>query len=298
MLLILIMLLACGHINPPKRTVNTKKLAEFARLVNNVKMFAPTCQYPNGFVGPSKDTCISEGTGTGDGDMMKFGGLLCLARVESACELVRRSCDHNGKCWRSPARVNNDTEPTFSRDQWLGLLAYFIATKDIDLWNKVMAYHQSIGWKVCDENNFACDARVTHLSLTGRVSEYLGLGNPWKQFVTLDDLTMYLSARLAPNGYELELIVTKIFLRQVLDQYTPLLQSAAHTAMVRQPQNPWFAYVYEGISDKVLDLAISQIPRHNIPVKDQWSFEVANEEAPWNRTMIWEWIFLKNLMFD
>lgn len=291
--LLLLITLACAA-KPPKQIVTPEKLYNFYNKVKTVESWLPYCKYPDNFVGPSKETCVSEGTGTGDGDMMKFGGLLCLANVTSGCELVARSCEPNGRCWRSPARVNNDTPPTFSRDQFLGLMAYLIKTHDVTTASRVRNYHESIGGRVCDQNHMTCEYRITTTSLFVRVIDFLLKAQTHDNL--LDDLSLLASARFSPAGYELELVASTILLRQRMGQHTVTLQEAARILTEREPMNPFFWFVYHGISDKVLDIALAQIPDTSPERRYKWSFEVKNEEEPWRHSMGWEWVFLRGLL--
>src|SRR5688572_19190828 len=63
-------------------------------------------------------------------DMTLFSGLDCLAGETARCEDVRRAQGSDGRWWRSPEQVDSGRENSFSRDQTLGLLAYFLATND------------------------------------------------------------------------------------------------------------------------------------------------------------------------
>jgi hypothetical protein len=92
------------------------------------------------------------------GDALLFGGMLCLAGIQSGCQLVKEAQDSEGRWWRSPKhrvenfsdeRVAKDTitriyadsgfdenfldpytRDTFSHDQANGVHAYVLATND------------------------------------------------------------------------------------------------------------------------------------------------------------------------
>jgi hypothetical protein len=70
-----------------------------------------------------------QGGGPGVGDSVLFSAVLCYSGESWACESVRRSQGKNGRMWRSPQRVENDTEATFSRDHLLGTMLYMVTLK-------------------------------------------------------------------------------------------------------------------------------------------------------------------------
>ncbi len=70
-----------------------------------------------------------KGGGSGVGDSVLFSAILCYSGEDWAGESVRRSQGADGRMWRAPQRVNQDSEPTFSRDHLLGALLYMVTLK-------------------------------------------------------------------------------------------------------------------------------------------------------------------------
>jgi len=71
-----------------------------------------------------------QGGGPGVGDSVLFSAILYYSGETWAGESVRRSQGEDGRMWRSPQRVERDTEPTFSRDHLLGVLLYMVVCKN------------------------------------------------------------------------------------------------------------------------------------------------------------------------
>lgn len=87
-----------------------------------------------------------------DGDSVMFNALLCRAGVESGCNAVRLSQDHDGRFWRSPnKRAERPAEATglekgqtsFSGDHATGLMVYFGHTQDAEAFRRWIAWINS-----------------------------------------------------------------------------------------------------------------------------------------------------------
>ena len=92
MLVLFMFLTACGTSTPDDPESNSRD-GEVKTRVDSVREWLPYCNYPNGFRGVSKDTCKSEGNGSGDGDIAAYAGWLCFSGEEIGCETVKRSFD-------------------------------------------------------------------------------------------------------------------------------------------------------------------------------------------------------------
>src|SRR5262245_41908479 len=55
---------------------------------------------------------------------MLWAGLLCAAGERAQCDAIRASQTTDGRLWRSPSRVNVQTQNSSSRDMLLGFLHY------------------------------------------------------------------------------------------------------------------------------------------------------------------------------
>ena len=108
-LLLALMVTACGSCGSAAKTSPSEKmLADVSARIAKLAPSAPVCQ---GTV--SKANCDQ-------GDTTLYAGLLCLSGNKIGCETVKHSISENGKVWRSPKAVNNDTPNSSSRDMLLG----------------------------------------------------------------------------------------------------------------------------------------------------------------------------------
>jgi len=288
----LIFLLGCG-IQVPTNKISQENIYKLQKKNQYLIKKAPTCHYPD-FIGPSKDTCkTGPNKGTGDGDMMLYGGLLCLSGYDPGCELVKRSCDSES-CFRSPARVNNDEPPTFSRDMLVGVFAYTVKTGDVSL-AKLLMNKVKITGKLC-ESAFYCDLRPSVAGLFYDVMSRFGEKTHilFKMASLIDDEILYFSSKINPVGYTMELIATQVLLSQRLQTYSSTHSDALEVLIERWPSNPYFHFVKHRADDTFTEDILMRIPVDRPKHADSWSFQTGNEE----RSMLWEWVYLTNLMLE
>lgn len=133
------------------------------------------------------------------GDMVFTAGLSCLAAVlaedtETAsrrCSDVALSQDASGRFWRGPSLIGVPYDPSFSRDQFRGVLAYHLAygkvSKDIvdreEAWNSAKRYQDWIAshnGKLCTDDTRTCEFTVGTENLAFNV---------WRQFDALPEET-------------------------------------------------------------------------------------------------------------
>lgn len=289
-LVLLGLLIACGRKAPQQDEPKTRDQLLNER-IQKVEANLPYCDYPNNFRGVSKGNCD-------DGDIMMYSGLLCLSGEEIGHQTVLRSVDETGRAWRSPRRINNEPEGnSFSRDMLSGMLGCIIKHKDKELAQRFWAYTQSIGGKLCpDATDNKCTMLPTTLGLLKQVWTYIGLEptTAMKLGGVIDDIGL-LAQSQTRDGYELDLSVIHIFLRQRMDTYNSVLKKAAQIASERQPENPWFELVYNGKTEKFIDLFLAQAPEEKPLRQFQWSITRNTAEQSWKDSMGWEFKFLYNL---
>lgn len=297
--LLSVLLISCGTSTPDAPEKNDRDPEVKAR-VESIREWLPYCKYPNDFIGVSKDTCVSEGTGRGDGDIVAYAGWLCFSGEELGCETVRRSIDTQCRVWRSPGRIGVDTNDSFSRDMLLGLLGYFVKTKDTARASCWMDYVESIGNKLCpDATDNKCNLTTPTWGTLKEVWNYLKLTPTTNMKLNglIDDEAVYLQALTQETGYGMELTAFQIYLRQYMGTYTQSLKKAAETLVKRQPQNPFFEFVYRGKTERFISLLLKQAPNERPNQRYQWSITRDTNEQAWKDSMGWEWVYLYNLGF-
>jgi hypothetical protein len=294
LLILLITILGCARAVPVGGRVSESTIANVETLIN--KDTLSTCK---GY--PSKESCKN-------GDSTLFNGLLCLSEPGTedpfkACESVKQSVDSNGRIWRAPSRVGIEGEDTASRDQFLGVMAYLVKTKDVELRKRIYNYLSSHSFQLCPTaSDNRCQLTPAMLGLfhfvwksvdNSKIPLPLLAGNIG------DDSALMVSAEAAPLGYQLHLVAIQLFIRQKANAYSDKAHMASITVLRRQPQNPFFYYLQNGPSDKLGELVIASVePNTKVPAgnADQWTWERDTKEKAQQDSMGWEYQFILNLL--
>ncbi len=275
---------ACGSCGTKaKPNPSEKMLAEVSAQVAKLEPFAPLCQ---GYI--SKANCDQ-------GDATLFAGLLCLSGNKVGCDTVKHSISDNGKVWRSPKAVNNDTPNSSSRDMFLGAMAYFVATKDTDGLERVSWYLKSTG-KICED---ATDGRC---NITPNIRDVLDQVRAFNSLATTQSRKGYsevlaFEANSAPEGYAMHLTAVELLILKSTGTWNKTLQFAADTLARRQGDNPFFEVLAHGKTQHYAELMLAQLPKATPDFMNQWSFERRTSEAAWSNSMLWEFIFVEGLNF-
>ena len=112
----------------------------------------------------------------------------------------------------------------------------------------------------------------------------------------LAELDDYLGSLTNDEGYSRHLAGVEVLLLQALGFNTPLVPATAKTLANKEPTNPFFVFLNEGSSSRVLDLILSECPAQPTDQpRFQWSWERAAKEQSWKRTMYWDCIFISRL---
>ena len=289
-LILLLLICSCGTktSNPPRDTTNVvQELGQFKQRVELIRAQLPLCQYTPDFVGVSKDTCLAEGTGSGDADTMLFAGLLCLSGESIGCETARLSFGANGQPHRSPARLD---EMDFSRDMLMGVMAYLVGTKDVETAQRFITWMYNNHRRLCFDS---CDMTPATWGTLGEVWKYLGLQptDDMKVGMYLDDLTEMAASYRNDVGYTLHLVAVHVFLRQATGSNTTTYARVAEILVQRDPTNPFFQWLHGELSTSI-KLALEQAQYQGS--KSEWTLERNHR----NNSVGWEWIFLYNIMLN
>lgn len=287
LILLFIFLLSCSKTPQQQQQASALELSGIEQRFQSYGSAFPYCKYPS-MDGVSKDTCTSEGTGSGDGDVMLWSGLLCLSGSPIGCDTARASFDISGKAHRSPGRLSDND---FSRDMFLGALAYFVGSRDT---TRAQMYLNTIhNGNVCLG---ACNLTYATWGAAAVVWRYLGLPltNEMKIGKQLDEIGT-LPGILVNEGYQLHLIMVTILLHQKTGTNHESWKKMAKMVYDKQPRNPFAAYLHLGKIQYVADITYLTMPLVPPQRRDQWVFERAPGED-WNRSMLWDWFFMYNLL--
>jgi hypothetical protein len=204
-------------------------------------------------------------------DMAIFSGMACLAGETARCDDVRKSQGPDGRWWRSPGLVGDDTKTeTFSRDQSKGVLAYLVATKDVEAAKRWQAYIESNNGKMCNvkkTKDNRCTITQGSSRLFGAVWGYLGLKpakwmnrgafiakfyDPIQAMVQADNFPMHLSAASAWIRLEIERRGGPI--REKVDK------KVLKILVRREPKNPYFVMLKNGPTNEVAEMILNKCP--------------------------------------
>ena len=279
-LILCLSLLACGNKQQPVNATQDM-LAEVHARVEAIRPYAPLCE---GFI--SKGNCDH-------GDATLYAGLLCLSGNKLGCDTARGSISESGKVWRSPKAVNNDTPNSSSRDMFLGAMAYFVGSKDVEALQRVSLYLKTTG-KICeDATDGRCNMTSNTRDLLDQVRAFNGLATTQSRKGYSEALA--LEANTAPDGYALHLIAVQLLILKRTGTWNNTLQFTAEVLCNRQSQNPLFEVLAHGKTEHYALVMLAQLPQKPPAQMTQWSFERRTSEAAWQNSMLWEFVFIDGL---
>lgn len=150
------------------------------------------------------------------GDSVSTTGAVLLFGGIGDFSVIDRSIEANGRPWRHPSYVQRDTNNSFSRDQFLGVLEATVASKNKAPLKRLLGYVSRTG-KLCpDATDNKCD-------LTPSVQTLLKYVTGQKVVVLereLDENTILAEVHTAPIGYRVYLTARKLRLIHVTGHST------------------------------------------------------------------------------
>jgi hypothetical protein len=267
--------------------------------------------FPCAIVTPSKKDCDPAENISPAGDMVLFNSLLCYSGYQKSCEAIKNSMEASGRWRRSPLHVNKpvvEGSGSFSKDQTLGLLLYFVVTNDSSgakKWFNWVKKFSSRSFprvlKVCEKNH--CTISPTLFSLMYKVWKKLGLSpsTNMKLFKgQTDESILIAQTKNIKPGYELHLkAVTSVLLNFLGRDLNRLNQ----TIYNKQKENPFYQYLIKKDFSKIkIDLLdkckVITSPDYINNRGHQWAWERDTKGKSWENSMSWDCIFMANLIID
>lgn len=305
-LVLLVLLLSCGRRDHAEQPAPPATRDLLVSRVAVASASGPTCSY--GTVSGAVPMKLKAGR-CDDGDGLLWSGILCSVDTErfaSSCGYVRAAVGQDGRVWRAPSRPSADVQWTnsFSRDMAVGLLLYVQRTRDVTSLHKWASFVREHEGRMCGVGDhpldFAtdtrCDSGPTIRGLARLVDPDLDWGHlPYLNAKTIL-LQLVASARTAPAGYPLHLIAQQlILLARAGESGSALWKDTAASLHNREQGNPLFALL-AGDENKAVELALAQLPSIRPANPSQWSFERATSQEAWKESMLWEFVWLADLM--
>ncbi len=270
---------------------------------------------------PSK---TPDGATCDDRDVMLFAGLLCASGdsqwAHAACEAVAASEDANGEWWRSPRRVGVHSEDSgISNDLDIGVLLYVAKTHDgarLSAWrNFILANaidypnsgsnHLKLFRTCAGPASVSCSVFGDSWYLINATSKALGLPDVANPEIAIafghDSVWLPFLAGFIPDGYRLHNLAAQILLLQMIgagDRYT---NDAAKILAGRDPENPFYLWLYLRKDKKVQDLTEKYCPQFGAPAHEDrtewmWERSMSTVTATSPKTMYWECALMGNLL--
>lgn len=237
-----------------------------------------------------------------DGDSMLWAGLTVASGNNIPIVGIKQCQTPDGRLWRSPARVNNQSENSFSRDMSLGFILYFQATQDHEMADKWIAYiKKTKGLFPASESS---DTRHLVTPTLWWMMSYAGMKVPLIYRLTRGFYKTYTSLELlfTPSGYERHLKAVSELVLAIRDKKRDTV--FGNKLLASDPYNPFFAWL-AGVDDAViLDRAQSMHEAARSSDNgdgtygsgNQWAWERADHEGAYMDSMGWDFEFIYNLL--
>lgn len=316
----------------PQGPANPDQLKELENIVTPRLPRKPSVHIP-GYAYPSKAHPVRpNGMQYDDGDMALFGGLLCTAKIEEGCTLLRRSQSSTGQWWRSPDRINDWLDDNqFSADQFNGAVAYLLAENDKkqaqaaarrylrfiktrkqtfpDLYTGFMT-----GYRSClMDSEYTCALAGGHWNWLNVLARLHDVGaeippeerDPAKKYGFTYESLPYEAAFNLP-GFRLHLVGVQIWLLRAAGHSSVVLDRSAAILAARQPSNPFFLFLHLGKDESVSKELVSKCSEPpEAGVMMEWAWErdqgekrycAAGDKESWKCSMQWDCLFLIRAM--
>ncbi len=217
------------------------------------------------------------------GDIIEYAGYRCIGGDTERCNDIRRGQDADGRWWRAPKLIHQETGDSFSRDMFMGLMYYFTKTRDTVALDRWLNYLKSHGNKMCDDaSDNRCTLMPSTWGLLGHTLQYLGYKPTLKMKLGAQILPaeMLISAATAPKGFELVLLADNLFFLRSLGYNATWMQKVAKIALKRQPENPLFQYLVNGPTEQLGQLLLEACPAEPSEKGDDvfWQRELARND--------------------
>jgi hypothetical protein len=234
------------------------------------------------------------------GDSTLFSGMLCASGDQLACQAVKNAQGSNGRWWRAPSRVDKEALNSFSRDMSLGVLLYLVVSKDTEAARRWMTYIENNKGVMCTEDSDGrCSITPDTWNVFASVWDHLGLpqNGDMRLARSLFSKARWTSEALSrPLGFQVHLVAVVLYIYQTMGFWNEDLAVAAKNLVFRQPGNPWFLYLSEGATPKVVADTLYYAPKEKPFRMEKYSFERSWAEQPWIESYGWEFVTLMNLL--
>lgn len=200
-LLLTLILASCGAAVTP-----SKPEKDYPLLRAQVERVEPLLLWCDGGVAFPRKNNVTKQPLCDVGDSVSTTGAVLLLGGIGDFSVIDRSIDANGRPWRHPSYVGRDTNNSFSRDQFIGVLEASWASKKFAPLKRLQGYISRTG-KLCpDATDNKCDLTPSVKTLLKYVTgQKVGFAER-----ELDENTILAEAHTAPASYRAYLISRKL----------------------------------------------------------------------------------------
>ena len=219
-----------------------------------------------------------------DGDSMLWAGLLIASGNDIAKVAVKKCQSEDGRIWRSPARVHNNPQNSFSRDMSLGVLLYIQDSGDMEMADRWVSYIKKTGGLFPASES--TDTRHIVTPTLWWLMSYVGIKVPLIYRLTRFLYKPYTKFEFmfTPRGYETHLKAVGELILAIAHKKRDV--EFGQKLAERERFNPFFAWLAGKDKDFILDLVDSAkefiAPYSNgdgtYGVANQWSWERSDKE--------------------
>lgn len=230
-----------------------------------------------------------------DGDSMLWAGLMVAVGDRRPIPGIKMCQSPDGRLWRSPNRVNNQPENSFSRDMSLGFILYFQATQDHEMADKWIAYIRKT--KSLFPASESSDTRHIVTPSLWWLMSYAGMKVPaayrWTRFLFRPYNRLELM--FTPAGYQTHL---KAVSALILAKHDGKLDTSFGRALVKKDKrNPFFIWLSGDFQlAQLLTTYLEARKTQHQGDGSQWAWERDSSEDAWKDSMGWDFEFMKLLM--
>lgn len=127
----------------------------------------------------------------------------------------------------------------------------------------------------------------------------LSLGRLLVQSRGLQPNILLMDALANRPGYSRHLVGVEILLAREMGLGSEEISIAATVMGLKEKNNPFFQYVWEGSSERARKLFLALAPKSSAQIpaaKDDWAWQRSEEEQAWKKSNLWDFQFLGRLL--
>jgi hypothetical protein len=288
---------------------------------NQVSQWVSECQAGprKGEVSDFHNECLQK-------DTLSWAGYTCFSSTltfdqknsNKRCLDVRNSQGQNGRWWRGPGKVDIEEVDSFSRDMSLGLASWLLTNPT----DGKAAFIKWLHWiefsgngRMClKSSDSRCDIKGNQKNVfKALIREYKIHESSAKDYQIVKKFNEGYSLNLfstetnfTPIGYQLHLKAQELLILKKLNYIDDeFYLEIAEKILNKDPVNPFYEYLFKGISPRLVDRVLFMCPSSRNLLKSvrhryggDWIWQRDMKERSWEIANGHDCVFLLNLMIS